>query len=298
LLQIWLYASKDEGTFSKRYDELCEILNLHRYRQPSRIKEQFGPSLDELTSQGYLAEWRVEPTSDRKAYKIVMMHGEKFHNDRRTRLGEPVAAKPTPEPVAKPEPDSQPEPALTEEGTVDPALLEALLKRGVREREARQILAKLSSPERIQDQLEWADHVIAQGGEGIMNPAGLVVSLIRDGVMPPESFETTSKRRAKEEAKKAKLAAETEEAHLRKAYEEYLEDEIDDEIGRIELPPFEALVTSKMEALLTEHATFAVWGPEKGRNIARAEVKKDIKKEIGYRLFDFETFCRLQKMIG
>jgi hypothetical protein len=76
LLQIWLYASRDDGAYNKRYEELCQILNLRQYEQPSRIKEQFAPSLDELQAHGYLAGWSVEKTRDGKSYKIVLRHGE------------------------------------------------------------------------------------------------------------------------------------------------------------------------------------------------------------------------------
>ena len=52
LLQVWLFASHKAGSFEKRYDELCEILNLQKYKAPSLITRQFKPSLDELTTHG------------------------------------------------------------------------------------------------------------------------------------------------------------------------------------------------------------------------------------------------------
>lgn len=86
LLQIWLFASQRAGSFEKRYDELCEMLSLQIYKAPSQITRQFKPSLDELISFGYLKEWRIEKTSDRKAFKFVLFHGPKFHRDRRRRI--------------------------------------------------------------------------------------------------------------------------------------------------------------------------------------------------------------------
>jgi hypothetical protein len=86
LLQIWLYASRDNGYFEKRYDELCQMLSITQYRKPSDIKRWFASSLDELKEHGYLADWQIEKTSDGKAYKIVFYHGEKFHRDRRRRI--------------------------------------------------------------------------------------------------------------------------------------------------------------------------------------------------------------------
>src|SRR5260370_29931993 len=33
LLQVWLYATRDDGIFEKRYDELCQMLNIQQYRK-------------------------------------------------------------------------------------------------------------------------------------------------------------------------------------------------------------------------------------------------------------------------
>src|ERR1700735_754235 len=57
LLQVWLYATRDEGVFEKRYDELCQILNVRQWNYISKIREKLAPSLDELTQFGYLADW-------------------------------------------------------------------------------------------------------------------------------------------------------------------------------------------------------------------------------------------------
>ena len=81
LLQIWLYASRDEGVFEKRYDELCQILNIQQYKYLSLITRTLAPSLDELKHFGYLADWQVEKTSDGENYKIISHHGEKLHRE-------------------------------------------------------------------------------------------------------------------------------------------------------------------------------------------------------------------------
>jgi len=115
LLQIWLFASQKAGSFEKRYDELCEILTLQNYKTPSQITRQLKPSLDELTRYEYLEKWRIEKTSDRKAYKIIFFHGSKFHRDRRRRLDQKNKTQP-PVVIAQSEPF---EPKLPEPGKVD-----------------------------------------------------------------------------------------------------------------------------------------------------------------------------------
>jgi hypothetical protein len=117
LLQIWLFASHKAGSFEKRYDEICEILNLQKYKAPSLITRQFKPSLDELTSHGYLEQWRIEKTTDRKAYKITLFHGPKFHRDRRKRIEQKMQAE-VPLVIAR---SQCPEPSLPQPGKIDPS---------------------------------------------------------------------------------------------------------------------------------------------------------------------------------
>ena len=78
LLQIWLYASQRSGLFEKRYDEVCQLLGLRCYDHRSKIIEKLGPALDELGERGYLAAWRVDRTSDGRAFKLVLQHGRAF----------------------------------------------------------------------------------------------------------------------------------------------------------------------------------------------------------------------------
>lgn len=84
LLQVWLYASREVGSFEKRYSELCQILNIREYQHKSKIKEKLSPSFNELVAQGYLKAWEVEKTADRKDFKIVFRHGHKFYADQAT----------------------------------------------------------------------------------------------------------------------------------------------------------------------------------------------------------------------
>lgn len=87
LLQIWLYATAQRGLFEKRYDELCQHLNIQQYAYLSQIRQTLGPALDELVSFGYLAAWRPEELAGERGYKIVLEHGPKYYQDRRLRVG-------------------------------------------------------------------------------------------------------------------------------------------------------------------------------------------------------------------
>jgi hypothetical protein len=98
LLQIWLFATREEGYFEKRYDEICQLLRIRQYHYLSEIKRNFAPSLDELVMHQYLESWQIEKTSDGKSYKVILHHGEKFHQDRKKRLGQKEQTNAGPKP--------------------------------------------------------------------------------------------------------------------------------------------------------------------------------------------------------
>jgi hypothetical protein len=85
-LQIWLYASREEGVFEKRYDEFCQFLNIKQYHYLSQVNQKLSPALDELVAHRYLSSWKVKSTTDQAGYKLVLHHGEKFYEDRRKRI--------------------------------------------------------------------------------------------------------------------------------------------------------------------------------------------------------------------
>ncbi len=79
LLQIWLATTRETGSFEKSYDELCQILNITRYRHRSKILEKLSPSLNELKGCGYLSDWKIEKMRDGgEGYKVIFYHGDKF----------------------------------------------------------------------------------------------------------------------------------------------------------------------------------------------------------------------------
>lgn len=121
LLQIWLYASRDEGKFEKLYSDICNHLGITCYTKLSYIQGRFCPSLDELKKEGYLEKWQLVQTADKKGYKIIFYHGQKFYHDRIKQLErkqkslEP--AKPKKEKPPTPVIDIAPEPPEPSEQT-------------------------------------------------------------------------------------------------------------------------------------------------------------------------------------
>jgi hypothetical protein len=206
LLQVWLYASRNQGRFEKRYQDLCTILDIRHQKHLSLIKKQLGPSLDELQHYGYLAGYRIEVTSDGRDYKIVADHGDKFFNDQKARTALPL-----------------PPPA-----TVDntPSLVSELTSRGLSETYAIRLLQSLPDGQPVLDQIEYGDWVIAKSKKAIKNPTGFYVYLLRENVIPPDSFESTAARRAKAATKETQNHEERTRLQMEHEYKQFCEEQI------------------------------------------------------------------------
>jgi Replication initiator protein A len=206
LLQVWLYASRYEGHFEKRYQDLCTILDIRLQKHLSLIKKQLGPSLDELQYYGYLAGYRIEVTSDGRDYKIVADHGPKFFRDQKMRTSlPPVQAAPS---------------------EAEPSLLHELTSRGLSQGHARRLLQSLPEGQSILDQLEYGDWMIAHSRKGILNPPGFYTYLLRENVIPPQSFETSSKRSLRAVAEQTRTTENRLRLELEQQYQEFCEERV------------------------------------------------------------------------
>jgi hypothetical protein len=279
LLQVWLYATRDEGVFEKRYDELCQILNIQHYRYLSLIKRTLGPSLDELREFGYLEDWNVEETSDGDSYKIIFHHGEKFHRDRRARLrrkqtrpsGEPRPAAPSRQPRLASQ-DRKPARValpLNEEWVAE------LVNRGVTETRARKILANVSADQPVMDELEWGDLQIEQLGGRITNPAGFYISLVTEKVIPPPTFETKAKRIAREEGERRREEERRAREDLETEYQWYCEEEIDRYVSGLDAAEYTSVLEAKRQENREKHQSLS---PEIIEQFAQHEAKRELGK--------------------
>lgn len=315
LLQIWLYASREQGCFEKRYEEICQFLNIRAYQHQSKIKEKLGPSLDELTAHGYLSNWSLEKTSGGVGYKVVLYHGEKFHRDLRRRVA-PAAGLNEPDnhklnPVvanthgvtpasdlsrasgAKSGSKADPTRALD----TDTEALKALVDRGISPERSRELLSSASDGRQVIDQLEWGDYLIARSGAGkFYNPPGFYVRLIESKVTPPEHFETSHKKRLREESQKARTRTLQEEAALELEYLEYRKLEVDKYIAE-KLPTGayqEAVETSKRELQRMEKAG-AILTDQAWTELAVARFRKQTASQLN--LMGFGSFCEERRSV-
>jgi Replication initiator protein A len=289
LLQIWLYASRDAGCFEKRYEEVCQFLNIRAYEHLSKIREKLGPSLDELKKHGYLSDWRVERTKDGTGFKVILYHGEKFHRD----LGKRVTQRIDSTGARAQELQMAPVPVLRQ--TVDEQLLKALTDRGISVEVAHNLLLNTTKGQEVMDELEWGDHLIRQSAGGkFRNPPGFYVYLVRANVAPPDHFESSRKKRLQEEAHMAWSRKAQERAALELAYMEYQKQEIDryiatnfsDESYR------EAIENSKGEVRASLKNW--VWLSEQQKSeVAVSCFRRHIRAKMNF--IGFESFCEAKE---
>lgn len=182
LLQMWFYASRQQYT-EKRYTQLCSLLGIQHYKSVSRIRQQIGPSLDELTLQKFLSNWEITETVDGSDYKLRLWAGSAFVSSADLRLA------------------AQPKRLLAADQN---EIVKALVGHGVREDKARQLLLNLPDDQLALDQIEWAESEIARKSKSagaIQSPAGFIVYLLQSNHPVPAAFVTTRRRQLMEQAR-------------------------------------------------------------------------------------------------
>jgi hypothetical protein len=269
LLQIWFYASRNEQHVEKKYSHLSSLLGLQVFKSPSRIKQQVGPSLDELRNKGFLSSWELTRTIDQTDYKLVLQPGSAFVSTADLRAG------------AEPRALSSPR---------DARILEALLSRGVREDRARKLLLDLPEEQPVLDQLEWGDAEInrkERTNDPIGNPPGFYVYLVRANYPVPANFETTHKRQLREEARQKQADAvsraaqkELEVYEQREQYEAFITEQTDTHIRQSIAPAdVERFIRAHMKKIKDEYP-FYRWPDQALREFAWRKFRQELAAEL------------------
>jgi hypothetical protein len=265
LMQIWMYASRRTGAFEKRYDEICQILHVRKYEHASKIREKLGPSLEELQKHGYLAGWRVETMADRKAFKIVFEHGERFLPEK-GRAGEI--------------------------SPMDPEVLAALVERGINRDKAERLLAACPPEQPIVAELQWGDYLLSRTPNKVYNPAGFYVHLIQQRVMPPARFlpqSTAPQQRELPLDLKSQADPVPDLTERQTRYQEYRHAEVDRYLAQ---PDGEAhyreLLEAKHRDIRQQYKSSAYWSEDNLREVVEAAARAELAASLS--ILDFETF--------
>jgi hypothetical protein len=289
------------------YSEYCTYSAQQRYFDYNRFKKQMYKVHRPHLASGYLKSIRYQETADsegnmdwfmfyvpgpkaRAEYhafsnagrlsEAVVEAGGESEDESRPRLGTAKRRERVPRQQTlrfAPSPDNAP---------ADPVLL-AMTKRGISEAKARVLLA-VARPELVLDQLEWGDHQINSQGT-IRNPAGFYIHLIEQKITPPESFLTTRRAKALEEARQAQ----DRERMLRYEREEACRAEnnaaVDRHIAAHILPEDMARLVAQQETELRKDRVFKNVLPQTIKEKALSNVRMAIALEL--HLPTLEEYC-------
>jgi hypothetical protein len=275
------------------YSDYCAYSAQQRYYDYEHFRVQMYKVHKPHLESGYLKSVHVEGTSDGEGkpdWMLCYVPGPKARGEYRTFTRKQEApSEDTAGPLEAAEPGVAEQPGLFEPPQSDAAsaLVEELTRRGIQEAKARKLLAGVSNCQAVADQLEWGDYLMAQSPGNFRNPPGFYVSLLRDNVVPPETFPTTRRRKLADEARRAEQEQWDRRQRMESAYEEYRRQQIDRHIeSSMTAEEFQAVVEAQKREYGKQFPGLLAEGlGEIARGAARAEVGR------GLRLLDFEGFC-------
>jgi hypothetical protein len=281
LLQIWFYASRRDQCAERKYSDLCSLLGLKRFSALSRIRQQLGPSLDELREKGIVSNWEIMKTTDEADYKLCLWAGRAFVSPADVRVAEG--------------PERLPLMSAREN-----EIVQALVERGVREDRARQLLIDLPEEQPAMDQMEWGDYEIqrkAKTREPILNPPGFYVYLLTCNYPVPAGFETSHKRALRAQAQQNDAEARAGEAQRelemyeqRERYEAFLVEETDAHINGKMTPAAVEQRTREHMARIQAGAPQYRWPEATLRGFALRKLREEIAAELD--LPGFEEYAQ------
>jgi hypothetical protein len=310
--QIFAALKHHQDEAKMVYSEYCTYSAQERYFDRARVQKQMYKVHRPHIASGYLKSVRYQETEDNEGkpdWSIYYVPGPKARAEYHAftnagRLPETVIeAGSTPEGNERPrmglakrrntrprQQNLQLEPSTEEDHSGIVPILSELTRRGIGEGKARELLAG-ANPQAIVDQLEWGEHLIANARARIVNPPGFYIHLIETKVTPPESFETSRRRKVRELAQAARNRAELLAYEREEAYRSYRAEEIQRHIA-IDIKPhdMERLVTEKIqEVRMRKENWLRRLPPQTIREIAISDVHLAIAKQISFR--SFEEFC-------
>lgn len=276
-LYFW-FGAADESYVARDYTDLCNLLGITCYRQKSKIKEKFGPSLNELVRIGYLERWDIQRMSTKMTgYKICMWAGPEMVRVINTVKG----MKRQKQKALAAAADVKKE--LTDE---QKGAMEALVEQGVSQDRARD-LALCHNPEYIRDQIEFGLTIIKDDRNGrrrLENPSGYLIWRIASDIQIPSAFFESRKRnraQQKVQAESQRLSA------LHVEFVQWKERAIDAEIqASFTKQELEEKVDEIYKMYILRDKTFQKWSREGRRNGAMQLLRRDIATELMLPSFD------------
>ena len=263
-LSVWFYASRGQPV-EKKYQDLCQLLNIRAYPHLSKARSVLEPSLDELMEIGYLSSWDLVRTARGSDFKLELAPGKRL-------LSLPNFASVV-------NPDAR---AVLEAGM--PAWVGELLARGVVERKARQLALDIPDDQPVLDQIEYAEYLIQQDRRGrgkISNPAGFYIWAVENNLSVPANFETSRSRRTRTEQNASMI-------ELNNAYDEFCQQQISKKLES-DYPQdrLESALREHMKSIKREQPEWFVRVPESTRReVAMSRLKAVIREHLALPSFE------------
>jgi len=281
------------------YSEYCTLSAQIRHFERQRVQDQMAKVLRHHKQSGYITAVRYEPKIDvenKPDWIMYLTPGPKARAEFAATHGKRKILKPIPSDT---EEGRDPEPRLPRHPRQNPSVkqgapvellfdskfISEFTRRGIAEQKAVELLANLKPGQKqnLIAQLEHAEYLVRHSPGPITNPAGFIVRLIQWNTPVPDNFETSAKRKIREERERREREERTaEQAQQQRewAYEEYCATEVDRYLAA-HASEFATLVDLKYQE-----------GRERFRlmtqSMARIEARQEVRKQVS--LLTFEEF--------
>ena len=128
------------------------------------------------------------------------------------------------------------------------------------------------------DQLEWADSVLQASKPGTFrNPPGFYFSLIRDNLRPPDTFESSRKRKLNQDTARAHHEQLAQRQEIEHRYEEYRREDVARHVRAMPAEEFQALAAAKRKEYARQYRNLPpATLDELAAGGARAEIEKTL----------------------
>jgi hypothetical protein len=281
-LSVWFYASRGQSV-EKKYTDLCQLLNIRAYPHLSKARSVLEPSLNELTDIEYLSSWELVHSTRGTDFKLNLSPGKR------------LLCLPSFSNVVNPEARAALEARL-------PAWVGELVGKGVAERKARQLALDIPDDQPVLDQLEYAEHLIEQDRRGrgkISNPAGFFIWAIESNLSVPTEFETSKKRRLREEQEKDLSEQRFKAVQLENEYDDFCQEQIRKKLAS-EYPAdrLEAALRDQMKAIKREQPEWFGRIPDDTRKeVALGRLKSAVRESLQLPSFEHWSKRDLQQRL-
>lgn len=281
-LSIWFYASRGQSV-EKKYEDLCQLLNIRAYPHISKARSVLEPSLEELRDIGYLSSWELMRTARGSDFKLTLSPGKRL-------LSLPNFAS-----VVNPEARAALEARL-------PTWMTELVQRGVAERKARQLALDIPDDQPVLDQIEYAEYLIQQDRRGrgkISNPAGFLIWAVESNLSVPESFETSRKRKLQEAGEQTEQEQRSSIWQRQMDYDDFCQHQVEKKLES-EYPEerLEAALREQMKIIKREQPDWFSRVPETTRQeIALSRLRSTIRQDLDLPTFEHWSKLNLQQRL-